>query len=207
MKAKLVNLTTKKGAGEVELEDGIFGVKVTKGKMYDVVKMQLANRRKGCAASRNHALVSGTTAKMYRQKGTGRARHGDYRTNIFVGGGKAFGPHPRDYSYTVPKKVCRGALREALSQKLSEGKLMIVDRLEMPTIKTKAFTETMKTLGVTSALFVIDAANEHVEKSSRNVPHVKVLRSEGLNVVDLLRHEHAVFTQAALARVQEVLKP
>ncbi len=206
MKAPVVDMN-KKSVGEVELNDAIFAVKGGTGKIYDVVKMQLANRRKGCAASRNRALVSGTTAKAYRQKGTGRARHGDYRANIFVGGGKAFGPHPRDYSYKVPKKVKRGALRAALAQKAGEEKLIVVDKLEMSEIKTKAFAGTMKTLGVDSALFVLADRDEKVMKSARNIPTAKVLRCEGLNVFDLLRYDHVVFTQQSLDKVQEVLKP
>jgi large subunit ribosomal protein L4 len=206
VKATVVNGENKR-VGDVELDEGIFAVKAGTGVVYDVVKMQLANRRRGSASCRNRSQVSGTTAKMYRQKGTGRARHGDYKANILVGGGKAFGPRPRDYSHAVPKKVRRGALRAALSQKVRDEKLIVVDALEFPGVKTKAFVERMKALGVDSALFVLDEVSEAVTKSSRNVPTVKVLRCEGLNVVDLLRYEHVVLTQQALAKVQEVLKP
>ncbi len=175
MKVNVMNMQNK-GVGEVELHDAIFARKGGTGSIYEVVKMQRANKRKGCAASRNHALVSGTTAKMYRQKGTGRARHGDYRTNIFVGGGKAFGPHPRDYSYNVPKKVKKAALATALTEKVRDGKLLVVDAFTLSAIKTKTFVESMKALGVTTGLIVLDGDNDVVRKSARNVPTMKVLR-------------------------------
>lgn len=205
MKATVLNLKNK-SVGDVELSDAIFAVKGGTGMIYDVVKMQHANHRSGCAASKNRALVSGTTAKMYRQKGTGRARHGDYRVNLFVGGGKSFGPHPRDYSYKVPKKVKKGALRAVLSSKVSEGKLVVVDKFELPDIKTKNFVEVMNTLGIKKALVVLEESNETVLKSARNLSTAKVLRWDGLNVMDLLRYEHVVLTKAALGKVEEGLK-
>jgi len=205
VKATVVNLK-KENVGELELEERVFGVKDCKGMIYDVVKMQRANRRSGSAASKNHAFVSGTTAKMYRQKGTGRARHGDYRTNVFVGGGKAFGPHPRDYSYNVPKKVKKGALRSVLSQKYKDGKIMIVDDFNLSQIKTKAFIEAMKKLGVQDGIVVLDQPNINVERSARNVPSMKVLHSNGLNVFDLLNYDQVVITKSALGKIQEVLK-
>ncbi len=206
MKATVVNEENKR-VGDVELDDGIFAVRGGTGAIYEVVKMQLANRRRGCAASRNRSEVRGTTAKMYRQKGTGRARHGSYKANIFVGGGKAFGPHPRDYSYIVPKQVRRGALRAVLSQKVSEGKLIVIDSLTLPGVKTKSFVERMKALGVESALIVLEEMSETVEKAARNIPTIKLLPCEGLNVLDLLRYDSLVLTQGALTKVQEVLKP
>lgn len=205
MKATVFNVKNEQ-VGETELHDDVFAVAGGTGKIYETVKMQLANRRKGSAATRNRALVSGTTAKMYRQKGTGRARHGDYRTNIFVGGGKSFGPHPRDYSYLIPRKVRKGALRTALSEKVREGKLHIVDSFELPAVKTKSFVEALKVLGIDRALVVLDEDNTTVMKSSRNVPQAKALRWDGLNVVDLLRFDHVIFTKPALDKVQEVLK-
>lgn len=205
MKATVVNLK-KERVGEVELDKGIFTIKGGSEAIYEVVKMQRANRRKGSASTRNHALVSGTTAKAYRQKGTGRARHGDYRTNIFVGGGKSFGPHPRDYSYNVPKKVRKGALRRALAEKYRDGKFVVVDDFKFNEIKTKAFVQTMKALGVEGGLIVLEKSNANLEKSARNIPEVKILRSEGLNVVDVLSYDHVIFTQPALEKVQEALR-
>ncbi|HPQ80560.1 MAG TPA: 50S ribosomal protein L4 [bacterium] len=197
----------KKAAGEVELSEEIFTSRVNKALIYETVKMHLANRRAGTAATRNHRLVSGTTAKMYRQKGTGRARHGDTRTNIFVGGGKAFGPHPRDYGYRMPAKARKGGLRAALSLKRNEGRLLIVDDLKMESIKTKDAVAVLSNLGVKSGLIVVDGQNANLEKSVRNIPGVKFLRWEGLNAHDVIRYEHVIVTVPALNRVQEVLKP
>lgn len=204
MKLQVVDLKNKK-VSDVELSDSIFAKKSGKGSIYEVVKMQLANKRVGSAATRNHTLVSGTTAKMYRQKGTGRARHGDQRTNIFVGGGKAFGPHPRDYSYKVPRKIRKGALAAALSEKARTGKLVIVDDFSMSAIKTKAFVEALNTLGVKTGLLILDTPNTNVERSARNVPTVKVLPWEGLNVVDVVRFEHLVVAKNALSKIEEAL--
>ena len=206
MKEPVLDMAKTK-VGEVELDEAIFGAAPNKALLYEVVRMQLANRRAGTAATRNHKMVSGTTAKMYRQKGTGRARHGDARTNIFVGGGKAFGPHPRDYSYRLPAKARRGGLRSALAQKQGEGKLIVVEKFPFTEIKTKPVVAALAKLGVANGLLVVDVATEALEKSVRNIPNVKLLRVEGLNVYDLLRYEHAIITRAALEKVQEVLKP
>ena len=194
-------------AGEVELSEEIFTKRVNMALLYETVKMHLANRRSGTAATRNHTLVSGTTAKIYRQKGTGRARHGDARTNIFVGGGKAFGPHPRDYGYRMPAKARKGGLRAALALKKNEGKLIIVEDIAMKAVKTKDAVAMLSKLGVKSGVIVIDGTNETLEKSVRNIPGIKLLRWEGLNACDLMKYEHAVVTVPALNRVQEVLKP
>lgn len=199
--------TKKTKVGELELDDAIFGTKPNEALIYEVVKMQRAGKRKGSAATRTRTDVSGTTAKMYRQKGLGRARHGDERANIFVGGGKSFGPHPRDWSYRIPAKARRGGLRSALSMKKQDGKLIVVDEFKLGEIKTKTMVDTLKKLGVTDGLIVVDGKDELLEKSVRNVPHVSLVRWEGLNVYDLMRHEHAVMTRAAVEKVQEVLKP
>lgn len=206
MKESVVDIKNKK-VGEIELQDEIFGGTPNTALVYEVVRMQLTNRRQGDAASCNHKMVSGTTAKMYRQKGTGRARHGDARTNIFVGGGKAFGPHPRDYSYRLPAKARRGGLRAALAVKKQEGKLIVVDAMTVKEIKTKEMVAALKGLGVKNGLLVVEKADVALEKSVRNIPNVKLIRAEGLNVYDLMRYEHAVVTRAAMDRVQEVLKP
>jgi len=199
--------TKKAKVGELELDDEVFGATPNEALIYEVIKMQLASRRKGSASSLTRGDVSGTTAKMYRQKGLGRARHGDERAPIFVGGGKAFGPHPRDWSWRIPTKARRGGLRSALSMKKQEGKLIVVDEFKLKGIKTKAMVDTLTKLGVTNVLIVVDGKDETLEKSIRNVPHVSLVRWEGLNVYDLMRHEHAVMTRAAVEKVQEVLKP
>ncbi len=206
MKETVLDIKKKK-VGEVELDDAIFAQKPNAPLIYEIVKMQMANRRKGCANCRNRAKVSGTTAKMYRQKGTGRARHGDAKSNIFVGGGKAFGPSPRDYSYRLPSKARRSGLRSALSMKKKEGKLIVVDDFPFKEIKTKAVRSVLKDMGVESGLLVVESINDIMRKSVRNIPNVRLVRWEGLNVYDLMNHEHAVITRAALDRVQEVLKP
>jgi large subunit ribosomal protein L4 len=206
VKDKVLDLNLKK-VGDIDLSDEIFAAQPNRKLIYEVVKMQRAGRRQGSAMARNRALVSGTTAKMYRQKGTGRARHGDERANIFVGGGKSFGPKPRDYSYRLPKKARRSGLRSALSLKKREGKLLIVDALSFPSIKTKDAVSALSKLGVKNGLLVVDGPDEKLEKSVRNIPDIKLVRWEGLNVYDLLRYEHAVVTVSALQKVQEVLKP
>jgi large subunit ribosomal protein L4 len=206
VKASVVDMTNKK-VGDVDLADGIFAREGGEGMIYEVVKMQLANRRTGSAFCKNRGEVSGTTAKMYRQKGTGRARHGSYKAPIFVGGGKAFGPHPRDYSYRVPKKVRRGALCAALSKKAQAGSVLVVDSFDCKEIKTKSFVEKLSKLGVKTALVVHEEPTENLIKSARNVAQAKVRSYQGLNVYDVMRYEHVIFTKAALEKVQEVLKP
>lgn len=197
--------TNKKNVGEVDLLDGIFAAKVNRALIYEVVKMQRANRRAGTASTRQHCMVSGTTAKMYRQKGTGRARHGDARTNIFVGGGKAFGPHPRDYSYSLPKKAKISALCSALSLKREKGRLVILDDFQMKNIKTKDAAATLGKLGVKDGLIIIDGENKNLQKSVNNIPNVKLVRIEGLNVYDLMNYEHTVITLPALDKMQASL--
>lgn len=206
MKETVYNLEKKK-VGEVELTDEIFGGKVNKALLYEAVRMQLMNRRQGDAASKNRKLVSGSTKKIYRQKGTGRARHSDRRANIFVGGGKSFGPHPRDYSYALPVKARRGALRSALTEKYKEGKLLIVDNLAMKEPKTKLMTEVLRKLGVNRVLLVADAIDDNLRRSVRNIANTKLVRNDALNIYDILKYEHLVITESALAKVQEILRP
>lgn len=193
--------------GEVELDDAIFGVRPNKALIYEVIRMQLANRRKGSASVKTRSDVKGTTAKTYRQKGTGRARHGDERAPIFVGGGRAFGPKPKDYTYRLPLKARRVALRQALSQKRADGKLIVVDDLPAKEIKTKPMAEALKRLGVVKGLIVVAEADDVLKRSVRNIRDVHIVPCEGLNVYDLFRFEHAVITKSALEKVQEVLKP
>lgn len=197
----------KEKVGEVELDESIFAAKANRALIYECVRMQLANKREGTAATRNHKLVSGTTAKMYRQKGTGQARHGDYRTNIFVGGGKAFGPHPRDFSYRIPAKARRAGLRSALTIKKNEGKLIIIDEIPIKKIKTKDAVAALKGLGITGGLIVVDGKNDVLEKSVRNIPNVKIIQCCGLNVYDVMKYENLIVTRGALDKMQEVLKP
>jgi large subunit ribosomal protein L4 len=206
VKAKVINID-KKAAGDVDLSDEVFSARVNETLIYEATKMQRANKRKGCASCKNRSQVHGTTAKMYKQKGLGRARHGAKTAPIFVGGGKAFGPSPRDYSYRMPKKARRGAVRAALSQKQNEGKLLILDDFPMKAIKTKDAVGALRGIGVNSGLLVVEGRSENLEKSVRNINGIKLVRSEGINVYDIMRYEHTIILKDALAKVQEVLKP
>jgi large subunit ribosomal protein L4 len=190
---------------QVDLPETLFGTEVKDHLFWEVVRSQMASRRRGTASTKERAEVAYSSKKLYRQKGTGRARAGSRRSPVRVGGGTIFGPHPRDYSYRVPKKVRRAAVKSALSMKFAEGKLLVVDELKMPEIKTRVFAEFMTTLGVISGLFVIDGQDDVLEKSARNIPKAKVLRVEGLNVYDMLRYEHLVLTKAALAKIEGAL--
>jgi large subunit ribosomal protein L4 len=191
--------------GEVEIKDEVFNCEVKTYLMHDVVTMQLANRRRGTASTKTRKEVSGGGKKPFRQKGTGRARQGSSRSPLQPGGGTVFGPHPRDYSYSVPKKVRRSALRSALTVRYTGSAMKVLDKLELEAISTKNFNGIVRTFSLTKPLFVIDKKNEVLEKSARNLPFVKVLRVEGLNVYDIIKHEQLVLTLDALRRIEEVL--
>jgi len=191
--------------GEVEINEEIFNCEVKQHLIHDVVKMQLANRRRGTAKTKTRTEVSGGGRKPYKQKGTGQARRGSSRSPVMVGGGTIFGPQPRDYSYSVPKKGRRGALRSALTVRYAASNMKVLDKLELTDISTKSFFGIVKTLSLTNPLFIIDQKDETVEKSARNIPYVKVLRVEGLNVYDIIRHDQLIMTLDALKKVQEVL--
>jgi large subunit ribosomal protein L4 len=191
--------------GEVEIKDEVFNCEVKTYLMHDVVTMQLANRRRGTASTKTRKEVSGGGKKPFRQKGTGRARQGSSRSPLQPGGGTVFGPHPRDYSYSVPKKVRRSALRSALTVRFTGLAMKVLDKLELEAISTKNFNGIVRTFSLTKPLFVIDKKNEVLEKSARNIPFAKVLRVEGLNVYDIIKHEQLVLTLDALRRIEEVL--
>jgi large subunit ribosomal protein L4 len=180
------------------LKEEIFGVHTRPHLLHQAVVMQLANRRAGTASTKSKGYVSGGGKKPWRQKGTGRARAGSIRSPIWVGGGTTFGPQPRDYSYRMPRKARREALLSALSLKKSEGKIIVVDKFELEQAKTKLMAKALADLNVQSALMVITENDEKIERSARNLPRVKVLRVEGLNVYDLLRYEHLILTEGAL---------
>ena len=190
--------------GEALLADEIFGVKVKPLVIHEVVKMQLANRRSGTASTKGRSLVSGGGRKPWRQKGTGRARAGSIRSPLWRGGGTVFGPVPRDYFYLVPKKVRRSALKSALTQKLKENKLVVIDAINLEEIKTKKFVALMKTLNINNAL-IIDKENKNLQLSARNVPNFKVLKPEGLNVFDIMTHEFLVLTKPSLECIEKRL--
>jgi len=188
-----------------ELKEEIFGMKTRPHLLHQTVVMQLNNRRAGTAATKSKGFVRGGGKKPWRQKGTGRARAGSIRSPLWVGGGTIFGPQPKDYWFRMPRKARREALLSALSLKHRDGKIIVVDRLDLEEAKTKLMVKALAELKVTSALLVISQPDEKVERSSRNIPALKVLRVEGLNVYDLLRYEHLVLTEGALKLLEERL--
>jgi large subunit ribosomal protein L4 len=201
----LYNLEKKK-VGKIELQDQIFAAPVKPHLFHEVTTWQLAKRRRGTAATKERSEVRGGGRKPWRQKGTGRARAGTSRSPLWRGGGTIFGPQPRDYAYPLPKKIRLAALRSALSLRFQEGKLLLLDAFPSPEIKTKAFVKAMEGLGVKSAVLVIDGENLNLERSARNVPWVKVLPHNGLNVYDILRYEHLIILKPAIEKIEERLK-
>ncbi len=197
--------TKNESVGEVTLNEDIFGVEVKKYILHDVVKMQLANRRSGNASTKTRVEVAGSGAKPWKQKGTGRARAGARQSPIWRGGGVAFGPKPRDYSYKLPKKVRKLGLKMALSARFSEDQIVVLDALEMNAIKTKDFQAILTNLNVKNALVVVADHDHNVELSSRNIPKVKVIPSSGLNVYDVLLHEKLILVQSSLEKLDERL--
>lgn len=191
--------------GEVALSEAVFAVEVKPYLLHEVVVWQLACRRKGTAKTKTRGEVRGGGKKPWRQKGTGRARAGSRRSPLWRGGGTIFGPQPRDYSYTVPKKVKRGALRMALSDKLNEQKLVVLRGFDLQSIKTKDFVGVLNRFDIKQTLVVTSAQDETLEKSARNVPGVKVLRAEGLNVYDILRYDSLILMESALSNIEEAL--
>ena len=193
--------TSRNKISQIDVSDTVFKAPLRKQLFYDVVLSQLAKRRSGTAAVKNRTAVSGGGKKPWKQKGTGRARAGSSRSPLWRGGGIVFGPTPRSYEIAVPKKVRKLALCSALSMKLKENKMLIIDKLEFPVIKTKAVISILKQLGLSNVL-IIEQENLNLEMSARNVPHVKVLRPEGLNVYDVLKYEHIVITQPCVEKLQ-----
>jgi len=196
-------------AGKVELDSSIFEARVRPHLFHAEVRRQLAVRRSGTHSTKNRSAVSGGGAKPYRQKGTGRARQGTTRAPQWAGGGVVFGPVPRKHGHALSKKTRRAALISALSARVAEGALIVVDSLELEEFKTKAIVEMLANLGVggNSVLLVIDEENEKVEKSAANVARVSCIRVAGLNVYDVLRHERLVLTKDALSALETRLRP
>lgn len=202
--ADVFNIEKKKVA-QVELNDAVFGVEANEAIIYDVVKMQMAARRAGTASTKTRRDVSGGGKKPWRQKGTGRARAGTIRSPIWRGGGIVFGPHPRDFSYSIPKKIRRKALICALSMKLKQDKMLILKDFPMERISTRAFKGVVDLFGLKKALFVLDNDNNALQKSSRNIKNIKMIRSEGINVYDILNHEHLVLLEASIKKLEGAL--
>ncbi len=189
--------------GEIELNDEIFNLEVKDYLLHDVVRMQRAAKRAGTACTKTRSEVRGSGAKPWRQKGTGRARSGTRRSPIWRGGGVAFGPKPRDYSFKLNRKVKKQAVAMAMSARLQEGNLVVLDDFTMDQIKTRDFVEVMNTLALDTALIVVEDSNENLTKSSRNVNGFKVLNTEGLNVYDILLHSKLVLLQPAITSLEE----
>jgi large subunit ribosomal protein L4 len=195
----------KKKVAEVELNDAVFSAEVNEATIHGVIKMQLASRRSGTSATKGRSDVSGGGKKPWRQKGTGRARSGTSRSPIWRGGGIVFGPQPRDYSYSVPKKVRKNALISALSMKAKEDKMTILRDFPMEAISTKTFQKVVNLFGLKKALFVVDQGSDVLMKSSRNIKNVKMIRSEGINVYDLLNYEHLVLLEPSIKKIEGAL--
>ena len=187
---------------EIDLSDEIFNVPVKQHVLHQVVTMQLNNRRAGTASTKGRSEKRGGGRKPHRQKGTGRARAGSRRSPLWRGGGVVFGPKPRSYVSKAPKKVRRQALKMALTSKLQDKALIVVDTLNLETVKTKRFVEVMGTLKTMEALIVTDRKVENLELSSRNVPNVKVVRSEGLNVYDILKFRQVILLEPSIKQLE-----
>ena len=190
---------------EIELSEAVFGAPVNEDVIYEVVRMQMASRRSGTASTKGRSDVSGSNKKPWRQKGTGRARVGNSRSPIWRGGGIIFGPTPHGYAFRVPKKVRRLALISALSMKFKEERMTILRDFPMEEIKTKRFQEVIDRFGFKKTLFVIDQKRPVLEKSSRNIRDVKMVRSEGVNVYDLLKYDHVVLLEPSVHKIEGAL--
>ena len=203
-KAAVYDMANKQ-VGDIELNDDIFSVEVNAGLLHQAVVMQLASQRLGTHATKTRSFVRGGGRKPWRQKGTGRARAGSTRSPLWVGGGTVFGPHPRSYAFSMPRKQRRLALKCALSDKVKSGDLIVLDTLAFEAPKTK---EAVKVLAAfetpKKALFITADEVENVEKSARNIPGVKAIGAMGLNVFDILRHDKVFVTKDAVARIEEV---
>ena len=187
---------------QVELSDRLFSIAVKPSVVHQVVTMQRAAKRAGTASVKNRSDVRGSTRKLFRQKGTGRARRGDIKSGLLRGGGVIFGPKPKSYAYRIPKKVRRLALKMVVSGKLRDRHLMILDKFPLDRIKTRDVADVLETLHLDSALIVIPTQDRNLECSARNIPSIKVLRCEGLNVYDVLKYETLVLLEDAIRGIE-----
>jgi large subunit ribosomal protein L4 len=203
MQTDVVNIQMKK-VGSVELNESVFASKAKPELWHEVVKWQLARKRSGTAATKERSEIKGSTRKIYRQKGTGNARHGSRKAPIFRSGGIVFGPHPRSYDYTLPRQVKRGALCSALTHKLNGGQFKVVDEINLEEIKTKKALAILKGFEFKSSL-VIDLENGFLARSVRNLDKYKFLKPEGVNVYDLLKFDGVIISKGALEALQERL--
>lgn len=204
MLLNVVNLENEK-VGQIEVSDEIFGAEVRPHLHWEMVRYQMAKKRRGTHATRTRGEITGSTRKLYRQKGTGRARHGDIKAPIFVGGGTVHGPKPRNYALKTPRKVRRGALCSVLSELVRDGRITVVDSFSLNAPRTKDAAGALAKLGAGRSV-VVDGDNQNLALSVRNLPTNKYLRVEGVNVYDLLRYEHLVITREALDALNGVLQ-
>lgn len=191
--------------GDIDLKDEIFGIEVNKSVLHDAVVMQLASRRQGTSSTKSRGEVSGGGKKPWRQKGTGRARAGTSRSPLWRGGAITFGPKPRSFKYSLPKKVRRLALKSALSSKVESGNLIVVDNIVLDQPKTKEMVNILTNLKVSRKALVVANDNDNALLSARNIPGITPMDTTGLNVYDILAHEKLVITKEAVAKVEEVL--
>ena len=204
LKTNVYDMTGKQ-VGEIELSEAVFGIEPNESVVHDVVKNHLANCRQGTQSALTRAEVSGGGIKPWRQKGTGRARQGSTRAPQWTHGGIVFAPKPRDYSYTLNKKVKRLAMKSALSAKAQEGNIVVIDSIKMDEIKTKTFKNFLSAVGCDCKALVVTAENDQVVvKSARNIPGVLVTFANLINVYDILNAKKFVVDQAALAKIEEV---
>ena len=193
--------------GSIELSDEIFGIEPNEVAMSTVVRNQLANKRQGTQKTKTRSEVSGGGKRPYRQKGTGRARHGSERSAQYVGGGIIFGPNPRSYSYTVPKKIKRLALKSALSSKVADQKMIVIENMDLDEVKTATVAKALKAIGAgESSLIVLEGVNRNAELSARNIKDVKTALVNTINVMDILKYDSFVATKAAVEKIEEVYK-
>ncbi|ERH56866.1 50S ribosomal protein L4 [Bacillus velezensis] len=193
-------------AGDIELNASVFGIEPNESVVFDAILMQRASLRQGSHKVKNRSEVRGGGRKPWRQKGTGRARQGSIRSPQWRGGGVVFGPTPRSYSYKLPKKVRRLAIKSVLSSKVNDNNIIVLEDLTLNTVKTKEMAAILKGLSVEKKALIVTAdANEAVSLSARNIPGVTVVQANGINVLDVVNHEKLLITKAAVEKVEEVL--
>ncbi|HSQ24560.1 MAG TPA: 50S ribosomal protein L4 [Pyrinomonadaceae bacterium] len=204
---KVLDLTSKE-VGEIELPDTVFGVPLNEPLVHEAVRSFLANRRAGTSATKTRGDVSGAGRKLWRQKGTGRARIASLRSPLWKGGGNAHGPQPRDWSYNLPKKMRKRAMCAAISERLREGSLIIVNDWKLDAPKTKDFINTLGNLKLTGKTLIVDSLkNTNLMLASRNVQTTKVVNSYGVNIYDLVNHQKLVLTPKTVEELTDILKP
>lgn len=204
----MIEVFDKKGSkvSQMDLNNDLYGGEVKEHLFYEVVKMQLANRRAGTASTKTKGEVSGGGIKPWKQKGTGRARSGSNRSPVWRHGGTVFGPHPRDYSYSVPRKVMKEALKNAVAYKIKEGKLKVYDALELDAPKSKLALEVLRNSKLSNALIVIDGENRNMELAVRNLKDFKLINVRGINVYDILNYDTLAITKSAFEKVEAMIQ-